>query len=186
MQPQFTSQRIVSIYYLKLWFCTVNVVISNNDHAQFHWKQKLLLYNMCSCNCTFVPINICIASKHPVWLVCFSWTDGSGELRCHLSTVLCIQLGSLYHEERERDYNGKIKSLIPKHFLGFSGQFWWNTLFCCSYKLSKYSRKTIFQYPSYISWLSSISRIEKLFFFFFFGSCVQLFGSETMAAGWWV
>ena len=24
--------------------------------------------------------------------------------------------------ERERDYNGKIKSLIPKHFLGFSGQ----------------------------------------------------------------
>lgn len=67
--------------------------------------------------------------------------------------------------ERERDYNGKIKSLIPKHFLGFSGQFWWNTLFYCSYKLSKYSRKTIFQYPSYISWLSSISRIEKLFFF---------------------
>lgn len=87
--------------------------------------------------------------------------------------------------ERERDYDGKIKSLIPKHFLGFSGQFWWNTLFFCSCKLSKYSRKTIFQYPSYISWFIHTQN-RKNIFFFFFGSCVQLFGSETMAPGWWV
>lgn len=36
-------------------------------------------------NYTFVPINICVELKHPVWLVCFSWADESGELCFHLS-----------------------------------------------------------------------------------------------------
>lgn len=144
---------------------------------------------MCSCNCTFFPINICIESKHPIWLVCFSWTDGSGELHCHLSTVLCIQLGSLYHGERERDYDGKIKSLIPKHFLGFSGQFWWNTLFFCSCKLSKYSRKTIFQYPSYISWFIHTQNRKNIFFFFWIMCSIVWFrdyGTRLMSSLFWI
>lgn len=166
MQPQFTSQRIVSIS--KAMILCHGILLSAIVIMPNFFRNRNCRSTTCSCNCTFVPITSVLSKAS--YLACMFFMDWwFWWVAFVVSTVLCIQLGSLYHEEREREIMMGKSNHTPKHILGFSGQFWWNSLFFCSCKLSKYLQEDTLSI-SKLHFLIHPFRTEN-FIFFFFGSC---------------